>query len=821
MAFTFRWLMRLFIALILLGFLAGGVVYYLASRSLVDYNATHVVAGLSAPVEIVRDNADVPHIFGDDDLDVYYGLGFAHAQDRLWQMTMMRRTAQGKLSELFGERTLALDGLMRRLDLYQLSLQSVQKFDAKTQAALKAYSRGVNAWLVEINKQALGRGAPEFFLFSGEIAPWQPADSVAIFKLLALQMSPQLPQEVLRAQTSLVLPESRLQDILPDAPGTGIVALPKYADLFQGLQKFAMATPRPKDPLSPLRERGFSGASNVWAAATNRSAAGGTLLANDPHLSFSAPTLWYLARLELQKGGIIGATIPGIPLVMAGRSDFLGWGITSAYVDDLDIYIEKVNPENSAQYLTDTGYKPFRTRNSIIRIAEKPPITVELRWTDNGPVLPGSQYDLASITPPGHVTSVAWTVLSAQDKSLQSMMNIMQAQSISQAILAGQDYVAPAFNLTLVDGEKIAMKTIGEIPMRDINHQTKGRFPSAGWVPQNRWQGRMAYADNPQFIDPEGGILGNTNNKTVDQAFPNHISYLWGDTQRILRWRRLMQSRQVHTRESFIEAQLDTVSYTARALLPLIASDLWFTGAAAPEGTKERTRQQALEMLANWNGEMNTHLPEPLIYAAWVKALQERLIKDELGPLALKFTHVEPLFIERVFRNTDGASAWCDVIQSSKVEQCSDIARLALDDAILWLNETYGVALEGLRWGDAHEAVQNHPILGDMPIIKYFVNIRQDTSGGDNTLNRGLTRGGTGPNPFENVHGAGYRGVYDFADPDSSVFITSTGQSGHPLSRFYDNLGEYWRRGEYIPMSLDPKLARAAAAGITILQPAE
>jgi penicillin amidase len=313
--------------------------------------------------------------------------------------------------------------------------------------------------------------------------------------------------------------------------------------------------------------------------------------------------------------------------------------------------------------------------------------------------------------------------------------------------------------------------------------------------------------------------LGNTNNKIIDRPFPFHVSFDWGDTQRVQRWRRLMQGREVHTRESFVEAQLDTVSSTARALLPLIGADLWFTGEAAPEGTQERQRQRALTLLANWNGEMNEHLPEPLIYAAWLRAVQERLIRDELGgPLAAEFIHVEPVFIERVFRDIDGAGVWCDVIRSAERETCSEIASLALDDALLWIAERYGTALESLRWGDAHEARHDHQVLGEAPFLNWFVNIRQSTSGGDNTLNRGVTRG-TGPDPFINTHGAGYRGVYDFADPDSSVFVTATGQSGHPLSRHYDDLGELWRRGEYIPMSLDPELARAAAVGITRLIP--
>jgi penicillin amidase len=279
-----------------------------------------------------------------------------------------------------------------------------------------------------------------------------------------------------------------------------------------------------------------------------------------------------------------------------------------------------------------------------------------------------------------------------------------------------------------------------------------------------------------------------------------------------------MQNREVHTRESFIEAQLDTVSFTARSLLPLIARNLWYTGETTPEGTMERRRKEALDLLAEWNGEMSEHLPEPLIYAAWLRALQDRLIRDDIGPLADEITHPEPLFIERVFRDVDGAARWCDVIQSAPVETCEDIAQLALDDALVEIDETLGGSLDGLRWGDVHEATHDHPVLGDVPVLRWLVNIRQSTSGGDNTLLRGMTSG-RGANPFLNVHGAGYRGVYDLADPDSSVFVISTGQSGHPLSRHYDDLGELWRRGEYVPMTLDEDLARAGAVGVTRLVP--
>ncbi|NUH64160.1 penicillin acylase family protein [Sulfitobacter sp. S0837] len=820
MALMFRWLVRLAVFLVTLSVVILLLVYWFAARSLPDYNDTVKVHGVTAPVEVVRDNANVPHIFGATDADVFFGLGFAHAQDRLWQLITLRRTAQGRLSEVFGTATVATDKLMRRYDIYRLATRSAEHLDPETNAALEAYAAGINARLDQINTEALGRGAPEMWLFNAPMAPWRPADSLAITKLMGLQMSGHLEAEVLRARVSLTLTdEERVKDILPDVPGSGVAALPEYAALFPEATRFAAAAPTAHHPLSPFKPQAFAGASNAWAAAPSRSAAGGTLLANDPHLGFSAPAIWYLARLELETGGVIGGTIPGMPVVLTGRSADLGWGLTTAYVDDQDVYIEELNPDNSEEYRTPDGFKKFRKRASIINIKDADPITVTLRWTDNGPVMPGSHYNLGEITPAGHVASIAATVLRDDDTSLAAAMKVMRAKSVQQAINAATDYVAPAQNLTLVDRDTIAMKTIGALPRRDAQHQSQGRMPSPGWIAANRWDGMLPYTANPEFIAPAGGILGNTNNKTVDRPFPNHVSFVWGDTQRVKRWQRLMQNREVHTRDSFIEAQLDTVSPTARSLLPLIGAELWYTGEAAPDGTPERQRQRALDLLAGWSGEMNEHLPEPLIYAAWVRALQDRLIRDELGPLAEEFTHVQPLFIERAFRDVGGASKWCDVRQSAPVETCHDMARAALDDALLWINETWGTQLESLRWGDAHQATHDHPVLGEVPLLRYFVNIRQSTSGGDNTLQRGLTRG-TGKDPFFNVHGAGYRGVYDFADPDSSVFVTSTGQSGHFLSRHYDDMAQLWRRGEYIPMSLDEDLARAAAVGVTRLEPA-
>ena len=815
---VFVWLMRITLSVAAAAGLLVSFAYFFLSQSLPDYSKTVEFSHVTEEIEIVRDTANVPHIFGKNDQDTLFALGYVHAQDRLWQMTMLRRTAQGRLSELFGAETLTVDMVVRRLGIYSASRASLSALRSDTMAKLEAYAKGVNARLEEINLGNLGRGAPELFLFSNFIAPWSPTDSLAIIKLMGLQLSSHLESEVLRARVSLILDDDLLKDLLPDVPGSGVAELNDFASMFPSLLKQHASVAMPKHSLSPFKSIALSGASNAWAALPGRSASRGTLLANDPHLGLTAPSIWYLARLELETGDVIGGTIPGLPVILVGRSASLGWGLTTANVDDTDVYIEKLNPANPNEYQSLDGFVPFFKKQSIIEIKGQKPVTLDMLWTENGPVLPASHYNLGAITPEGHVTSVAWTLLSGQDTSFEAAFDIMVSGSVQAAMTASQTYIAPGQNLTLADKSQIAMRTIGALPKRDPRHQSKGRMPTAGWLAVNRWQGMFDASVNPVFLNPTGGILGNTNNKYIDRPFPEHISYDWGDTQRVQRWTGLMQNREVHTRDSFIEAQLDSVSPTARALLPLIGAELWFQSENAPANTSLGRRQVALELLANWNGEMNEHLPEPLIYAAWIRALQIRLIEDELGPLHEEFTQVEPLFIEKVYRDIVGAGQWCDVVQSTPVETCAEIARVALDDALADLEKTYGSEITALRWGEAHQATHDHPVLGNIPVLKWFVNIRQSTSGGDNTLQRGKTIG-TGPNPYLNVNAGAYRGVYDFANPDSSVYVISTGQSGHPLSRHYDDLGELWRRGEYVPMSLDETLARAGATGITTLRP--
>ena len=343
MSILLKWLIRVLISFCLLVLVMASVSYYLASRSLPKYNQTLVSDKINEKIEIIRDSSNVPHIFSRNTNDVFFGLGYAHAQDRFWQLNILRRSAQGRLSELFGHKTLKLDELTRRLDIYNLARQSLKHQSQQTKSILKAYSNGINARIIEINNKALGRGAPEMFLYPNEFSYWQPADSIAIFKLLALKMSGQIDAEVDYAKASLAIENHKLLSaLLPDAPGKIIRKLPYMENVSSN--NFSNSNNKvDHKALFRLPNLEFAGASNVFGATKERSAANGALMANDPHFELSAPSLFYLTRLQLEKGGVIGASVPGTPIILSGRNEKLAWGITASYLDDQDIFMEERN----------------------------------------------------------------------------------------------------------------------------------------------------------------------------------------------------------------------------------------------------------------------------------------------------------------------------------------------------------------------------------------------------------------------------------------------------------------------------------------------
>ncbi|MEL6980234.1 MAG: penicillin acylase family protein [Pseudomonadota bacterium] len=849
---------------------AVGTAYYFASRSLPDYAGDAVVDGVIGPVEIIRDQRAVPHIFAGAEADAYFALGYAHAQDRLWQMVLRRRLAQGRVTELAGDwgrrggrrgDLLRLDLTARALDLEGRAARSLEVFSPETLAVLDAYAAGVNAWLKRVDEERLGRGAPELMFLGAEVAPWRPVDSVTAMKLYAAFRSGGFLGELTRARFLAALGAERARDLFPSVAGPAIPAPPAF-----GAPAPEAASPEIGAAPPPVF---FDRGGHAWAAAGARSASRAPLFATEAQAPLSAPGQWYIARLsfgpaaapdiaveiepeidpeaegapaapaprgaapeeapepptpealaaraaaaEAETRELIGATLPGAPAILFGRNKELAWGATSLAADVGDLFIEKLDPDDPDRYQTPEGWAAFETREAAIPLGDGKALAAALRATRHGPVLPLDWPEIAAVTPEGHVAALAWTVLAEDDRSLEAALGLSRATDVFDALKAVEGHVAPPQTLMLADRRSIALAAVGRIPRRDRRSRAKGVLPASGWRAENDWLGWADPLDAPRVIDPPSGLLAHADNRIGGAAFPDHIGYDWAAPYRIDRLTKLLNAREFHTIDSFQSVQTDTVSEMARSVLPLIAGALW----RARSG-ETGARREALDRLAAWNGDMDAFLAEPLIFAAWTRALTRRLTKDELGPLAAAFDGARPEFLERVYRDQTGAGArWCDDIRTETAESCAAMSSLALDDALRFLSKRYGDRVSGWRWGRAHEAAHEHAPFGEARLIGALLSVRQETGGGDHTMLRGRQIGG-GRKPFQNVVAGGFRAIYDFRDLDRSLFAVGPGQSGHFLSRHYDDFADLWRAGEYAPLSLDRQDAEAGSVGVIRLRP--
>ncbi len=808
--------------------IVSGIIYYLIANSLPDYSLQLKSNKISDNTEIIRDSYAIPHIYGTSDADVFFALGYAHAQDRLWQMVVKRRTVQGTLSELFGGKTVDSDILMRTLNLYELAKIASNSLSQESQKVLEAYSNGVNMHLNSIVKKGLGRGSPEFFLFPPKISPWKPYDSIAILKLLAFQSTDKALQEVIKTRLLMSnISAERLNDLFSEPP---LITFQEsetsqfFLKDWDWYDKDKQKTLIQDDVASILLDLSTTAekisASNIFAVMPKRSATNNTLAASDPHTELSAPSEYYLANLNLKNGPVIGATLPGIPAILIGKSKKIGWGLSNAFIDDQDLYIEKLNPENPKQYLTESGPLNFIEKREIIKIKGGNSLTIRIRSTKNGPILPKTAFGIKEITPDDHEISLSWTGFEKNDKSLESLISLTQAENINDAHENFHSYIAPGRNLMLVDKNNIMMKTIGKVPKRSSSNSAKGKFPSLGWQEKNSWQGFFPFQNNPIIKNPESGVIINTNNKITDQSFPNHISFDWGDSQRIIRVKDLIRKRRFHTVESFVGIQTDAISISARILLPLLAKNLWFHENSNTESDFNQLKIRALKLLSEWNGDMNKNNSEPLLYTAWVRAFQNLITSDNLGVKPNETSTIRPLFLERVLRNVNGAEEWCDIQQTEIIETCNDISSRSLDMALRHLKTQFGPDISGWRWGDAHTAFHRSNTLGKIPFLSFFANIIHETSGGDNTIL--MTRmSASFKNPYMATYGSAVRAIYDFSEANKSIFILSTGQSGHILSRHYDDQSLIWQQQQYLPMIDNKNLISGGSMGYTTISPIE
>jgi penicillin amidase len=765
----------LILLILIAGLAAGGTALLLWSTLPPSTQQAHI-PGLSAPVTIGFDADGIPRIQAATDTDAAAALGFVHARDRMFQMELMRRAASGRLSELAGPATLPIDRMMRVLGLRRRAEADLPLLDADTRAVLDAYARGVNTWI-----EARGRRAAPEFLLLGAPAPWTSLDSLLWGETMGLWLSSNWRTELSRLALAGKTPQWMIDTLWPPDHATGHPEAsrpaPSVADAAPGviapdLGAEHLLAVLPRFP-GPFTQPGT--ASNAWAVDGAHSATGAPLLAGDPHLAFGFPGIWYLARIDTPHTTLAGATAPGVPFMVLGRNRDIAWTFTTTGADTEDLFIETA--VGTSDYATPDGPRPFVIRHEIIKIKGQADQLLTVRETRHGPVIS----DLQGGT--GPILAVSMASLQPGNLAAGGLRALNLAHSVTEAGHAAPAITAPIQNLTVADRAGIGLFVTGRVPIRRAGD---GSAPVQGADGAHDWIGWASGEQLPHVVAPASGHLINANERVAPADFPVFLGRDGFGDWRARRIRELLVATERHTPADFARIQLDAVSLFARDLMPrLLAVHVEDPGAIV-----------ALGLLRHWDGSMARDLPQPLIFTAWM----DRFVDLVLQGAGISLANAGPRseFAAYLLSPQGAGARWCG-------GDCAVPLRASLEATVIDLAARFGPDPTAWRWDAAHQAEFAHPLLRQLPVLGWLTTLRIATPGGDTTIDRGVPARGS----FTSVHGPAFRGVYDLADLDRSLFVVAPGQSGNPLSSHAGDFLQRWRDGEMIMLG-SPTLGRNA-----------
>ncbi|OCW57914.1 penicillin acylase family protein [Hoeflea olei] len=788
-------LIKLILVLVPIAVMAAGAGMLWMSRSQAPADGEMRIAGLDGDVTITRDANGVPHIKAKTRADVAAGLGFAHAQDRLWQMEVSRMAGQGRLSELFGSATVETDVWLRTMGIHEAAVASLDAMDAETMAMLEGYARGINAWISREPRAFSSALPPEYVILGVQPEPWTPAHTLTAIKMMSISLAENMGDEALRLGFHrLGFSEAEIQDLLPyldvDAP-------PPMPDLtaLLGLDPVPLGetaiTADASGSFAGIEAVTSSGASNNWVISGERTESGAPIVANDPHLALMAPSIWYLAHLEVTDEfdaprHLIGVSLPGTPYVLLGRGSDIAWGFTNTATDAQDVFVERVNPDNPDEYLTPTGWTPFGQKQETIRVKGGDDHSFTRRWTRHGPVLPASYKHFDKLLPEGTVAALQWVALAHDDTTAIAGTRLMAMRSVEDFQAGFDAFLTPMQSMVVADkAGNIGFVAAGRVPRRDPANQLMGRAPAPGWNAIYDWRGYAPYRDLPRETNPEDGLIATANTKIVGPDYPIHLTFDWEEPYRQNRIEQLINGAdEPQTMERSRAVQADVFSPALAGIKPMMLAAL------ADQDLSEEQRALA-DQLAAWDDTMVRERMEPLLMLAWVRHFMIDTYQDDLGFLFKDWFRARGKVLEKLLAG-DTARNWCNVKGTGREESCDEILAKSLGDAIADLKTRYGGDPEGWTYGAAHYAKGAHRPFGEVDVLKRFFNVEVASGGGPFTLDRGRTQLQDDRDPYANTNASSYRGIFDLGDLDRATYIQTTGQSGNVFSGHYSDFAGLW-----------------------------
>ena len=816
-----RWIRRFLSVVGLLLVLAVALGIWYVRQTLPQLDGQLRLAGLSAPVQVRRDASDVTHILAQRPTDAWMALGYVHAQERGWQLVFNRAVMRGSLSAFLGPATLETDKLMRTLGIRQAAQRQLAALPPDARRSLEAYSAGINAFFAT-SEQAR---TPEFLILGPEPRDeaargtwWDAADSLGWSIMMALDLGANWGNEFARLSALQAIDTDAMWELFPPYEGEPRAATADLARLYRelGVYRSGEARTSMHAPVSDgLHARiaadlqawsdtfGHSEGkgSNNWVVDGSRTGSGLPLLANDPHLGLSAPALWYFARLQApdadgQAGmDVIGATLPGTPFVVLGRTAGAAWGFTNTGPDVQDLYLEQINPANAGEYRVpsagpDPAWAPFQVRVETIQVKGQDDVTLLVRSTRHGPVLSDAQASHGQVLDTSrYVLALRWTALEADDGNVVATLAANRAQTVPELQRAFADFHAPMQNVLMADRQgRIAYRAAGTVPLRGPDNDIRGIAPAPGWDSRYDWTGTIP-ADQTPADDGSRGWIATANQRIHGPDYPYFLTADWTAPYRQQRIEQMLAQTPRHDIASFQAMQGDLYAAATLRLLPHLLR----------AGSGHALAPAALQALQGFDGLMRADAAAPLIYSVWVDEFTRGVIGGRLGR-----ERFESMYGKRNFRQAVEAiletdnRAWCGPAG------CAAASGEALTRALDRISAQLGNDVSAWRWGQWHPAISAHRPLGSVKPLARFFDVRVPTGGDPFTVNVGQYHLDKADAPFANRHAASLRAIYDLAEPDRSRFIYQTGQSGNVFSSRYRDMSGEWAANQSRVLSLNP-----------------
>ncbi|MEW5947135.1 MAG: penicillin acylase family protein [bacterium] len=819
--------------------LLGALYFYvngLLSSGVPVIEGTVRLPGLKENVRVLRDRYGIPHIFARDEEDAYYALGFVHAQDRLWEMETIRRAAEGRLSELFGNQQrkapyaewntlLDHDRFCRVIGFWDMGKRYAGRVKEPARTLMKKYTEGVNAW-TERNR---GNLPPEFRIVSHVPEPWSAADIIALARYVAWGLSSNLDAELLRYEAVSRFGAERGWELLPrhkDSPGPWIIppSEKKYDPRGKTIEKNPV--PIPPELISPNLfsaildmnrpppPPGFGvlpAASNNWVVAGARSASGAPILCNDPHLPHMLPSIFYLAHLKTDDGvDVAGVTFPGAPFVVLGHNRRAAWAATTTLADVQDLFIEKTDAAHPGRYLYKGKWENFGIRKETIFVKTKKgknAIVLNVRNSRHGPILNDMLPEHYSRTPP---IALRWAGHDPSEEYF-TFLKLSRARDINDVRKALLHAGTPIQNWLFADADGgIGFFPAGKVPVRK---KGDGTFPVPGWTGEYDWAGFIPYDELPQLYNPSQGFIITANNQVVpEEDYPYVFSfrYMMYRAQRI---QALIESKDKLTVDDMKKFQMDNHSLQGERL-----RDRYVEAYEKRGDRGSLLLRRAVEKLKEWNLKTDAGSAGAAVFFRAYYETITRTLADELSPEMLgNFTRSwtsDSVFDGRV---ETGEFSFFDDVRTAEKESSDDVLAAALGAAAEWLAGRFGNDVDKWEWGGYHRLESVHAFSG-IPVLSFFFGQpgiplqgsrntvdAEDFAWADDTLLAYV--------------GAAMRQVIDMAHPERAAVIIDSGQSGHLKSPHYRDHLRMWLKGEYVPMWMNEDDVRGNLEGELRLVP--